>query len=275
MATLRDFIYLDTVRLHSFVSQVQGGLINEVSEATKQLGGKVDASKGKESERRQVMQPTDPAYFDILHRYLQQNELIDITNSSARTREGLATGQFVEVQGVAEPPVVESWVSQFEAMFDFVERNFKLFRNPPRQAKKSSASTLSNQQLREFKSIRDFLLDYIGISRQDPGRQYIRLSSKQQQYRVWVGLIPSYVIVPLQSILPGEVRVLGRVERLLSEGEIWKIVDIAQFNQAAQAEQMIEMLNGSNTLIGRRPIGQADLQAQYPDTFITPVAIYK
>src|SRR5258708_36722413 len=118
MGTLRDFIYLDTARLHSFISQVQGGLINEVSETTKRLGGlsaginvgfppiggKVDASKGKETERQHVMQLTDPAYFDILYRHLQQGELIDVTNSRIQTRQVLGVGQFIEIQRAIEPP---------------------------------------------------------------------------------------------------------------------------------------------------------------------------
>jgi hypothetical protein len=289
MADLRDFLYLDTIRLYSFVSQIQGGLVNEISETIKQLGGlsaglnvglpplggKVDASKGKESERQQTIHLTDPAYFDALYRYLKRDGLTDITNADIRTHEKLNVGQFIEVQGAAEPPVVENWVSQFRSMFEFFERNFKLFAKSQGQHKKHAVSSVSNQQMREFKAILDFLTDYINMSRKDPGRQYIRVSLNKREFNVWCGLLPNYVIVPLQSVLPGEVCVFGRIERLLNEGEVWKIVDITQFNEASQAEKLIDMLNGFNTITGQKPISESDLRAQYPDIFVTPVAIYR
>jgi hypothetical protein len=289
MDNLRDFLYLDTARLYSFVSQIQGGLVNEISETIKQLGGisagisiglpsvggKADASKGKESERQQTMQLTDPAYFNVLYRYLQQNGLIDLTDLSLQTRARLSSGQFVEVQGIADPPVVESWVSQFRSMFDFIEKNLKLFVKAQTPGRKRTSSTVSNQQMREFKAILDCLVDFINISRKDPGRQYIRISSDKRELRVWSGLLPDHVIIPLQSVLPGEVRIFGRVERLLSEGETWKIVDIDQFNQASEAEKLIDMLNSFNAVIGQKPISENDLQAKYPDIFITPVAVYR
>jgi hypothetical protein len=93
MSGLRDFLYLDVAKLHSFVSQIQGGLISEVSEKLKQLGGlsaglnvgvapfsgKVDTSKGKETERQYTIQLTDPVYFDVVYRHLtNEQQLSDI-----------------------------------------------------------------------------------------------------------------------------------------------------------------------------------------------------
>ena len=289
MSNLRDFLYLDTVRLHSFVSQIQGGIVSEVSETSKQLGGlsagvnvglpplggKVDASKGKESERQQTIQLTDSAYFDALHRHLaQQKDVIDITASSLQTRETLYAGQFIEMQGIAEPPVLEYWTTQFRSMFDFVNRNFKLFTTQTK-GKQKTTPKISGQQLQQFKAILDFLTDFITFSRKDPGRQYVRVSSPKQEYRIWCGLLPDFAVIPLQSVLPTEVRVFGRVERRLSDGEVWKIVDLAQFNQAAEAQKLIKMLNDFSALIGQKQITEDDLQAQYPDIFVTPVAIYR
>ena len=88
MDYLRDFLYLDSAKLHSFVSQIQGGMISEISETIKQLGGlsagvnvgippiggKIDATKQKESERQQSIILTDPAYFGVLHQYLKQEK---------------------------------------------------------------------------------------------------------------------------------------------------------------------------------------------------------
>ena len=112
MSELRDFLYLDTSKLHSFVSQIHGGLVSEINETIKQLGGvsagvsvgltpvggKIDASKGKESERQQTLQLTDPSYFNVLYQYLKKEKSIeDISSLDAKRREKLEVGQFVEI----------------------------------------------------------------------------------------------------------------------------------------------------------------------------------
>jgi hypothetical protein len=290
MSELRDFMYLDIPKLHSFVSQIQGGLISEVSEKIKQLGGlsaglnvgivpfsgKIDTSKGKESERQHTIQFTDPVYFDVVYRHLSNEQrLTDITASSLQTRDKLFIGQFVEIRGVAEPPVVESWIERFTSLFTFVDKNSKSLAAIQPQGKGRTTPALSTQQLKQFKAIKDLLVDFINMSRKDPGKQYIRVTADKQPYKVWCGLVPDFVAVPLQSTLPTEVHILGRVDRLLNEGETWKIVDLAMFNQSAQANQLLTMLNGFNALTGQKPLSENDFQVQHPDIFISPIAIYR
>ncbi len=99
MAYLRDFLYLDNAKLHSFVSQIQGGMISEISETIKQLGGlsaginvgipplggKVDASNQKESERQQNIILTDPTLADaILDRLVHNAQRIELKGESQR-----------------------------------------------------------------------------------------------------------------------------------------------------------------------------------------------
>jgi hypothetical protein len=288
MSPLRDFLYLDEAKLHSFVSQIQGGLVNEISETIKQLGGlsaglnvgipplggKIDASKGKESERQQSIELTDPAYFGVLHGYLKrERELIDITEFRYEEMEQVETGQFIEMQGLAEPPLVENWIARVNSIFGFLERNLRTFEKL--QTKKSPMSTFSNIQLRQFKAIIDLLTDYVNISRKDPGKQYIRIKSKQQSFNLWCGLLPEYAIVSLDSALPATVRVFGRVERKFSTGEEYKIVDLSLFNQASDVSKLLDILNSFNSLTGQSQISEDDLEASYPDVFIAPVAIYK
>jgi hypothetical protein len=289
MSELRDFLYLDTARLYSFVSQIHGGLISEINETIKQLGGlsaglnigipqlggKVDASKGKESERQQTRQLTDPAYFSVLNSYLRrEKELIDITESSTERRAQLKVGQFIEMRGNAEPPTVEHWITRINSIFEFVERNLKTISKLQPKSKGRKPPTISSMEMRQFKATIDLLIDYMQMSRKDPGKQYIRITSGQQ-YRIWCGLVPEYITISLQSTLPAEVQVCGRVERLLCEGEIHKIVDLSLFNQASDVDKLLEALNEASSVIGQTPISEVDLQAQYPDIFVTPIAIYR
>ena len=246
MSELRDFLYLDTAKLHSFVSQIHGGLISEINETIKQMGGvsaglnvglppvggKVDASKGTESERQQTLQLTDPAYFNVLHQYLTQEiNIEDISSLTIKQRAKLEVGQFVEIQGLAEPPLVENWLERIKTLFDFFERNLILF-GKLQKGKGKSSQQLTNMQIREFRAILEFLEDYVGISRKDPGKQYIQILAADGDYKIWCGLLPDYVTVSLQAALPAYVRVFGRIERMMNNEEIFKIVDFSQFDHA-------------------------------------------
>lgn len=290
MSGLRDFLYLDVAKLHSFVSQIQGGLISEVSEKLKQLGGlsadlnvgvapfsgKVDTSKGKETERQHTIQLTDPVYFDVVYRHLtNEQQLSDITAASLQTREKLDVGQFVELRGFAEPPVVESWLERLLSMFTFFEKHAKSLAAMQPQGKGRAAPTISSQQTKQFKTIVDLLVDYINMARKDPGKQYIRITAEKQAFNVWSGLIPDYIVASLQANLPADVRIFGRVERLLKENETWKIVDLALFNQTAQANQLLTALNGFSTIMSQKPLSENDFQVQHPDIIISPIAIYR
>lgn len=290
MSYLRDFLYLDNAKLHSFVSQIQGGMINEISETIKQLGGlsaginvgipqvggKIEAAKQKESERQQNITLTDPAYFGVLHQYLKQEKsLVDITEMHPDHVSNLSVGQFIEMRGIAEPPLVENWIERLNTIFGFFERNFKTFSNVQSAPKGKSASNFSNMQLRQFRSIIDLLIEYINLTRKDPGKQYIRISPKNQPFKIWCGLLIDYAVVPLQSALPAEVQIFGRVDHFVRESENEKIVDLGMFNQASQMGKLLDVLNSFNELVGKSPISETDLEAQHPDIFVTPVAIYQ
>jgi hypothetical protein len=291
MAKLRDFLYLDTVKLHSFVSQIHGGLVNEINETIKRHGGvsagidisiptfgggKIGTSKDKENERQQTMQVTNPAYFGALYQYLKdKSEIKDIAAGDLQTRQDLTEGQFVETTGIAEPPAVEHWIAQVRALVEFIDKNLKLFAQTQTKGQRRTSQSLSRKQMELFKGLVDFLEDYMQISRKDPGKQYIRVIQKESAYSVWCGLIPDFITTPLQAALPAEVHIVGRVERLLGEEVVYKIVDLSQFNQPADINKLLDALNALGPLIGQKQISETDLQAQYPDFFVTPIAIYR
>lgn len=290
MAYLRDFLYLDNAKLHSFVSQIQGGMINEISETIKQLGGlsaginigipqvggKIDASKQKESERQQNITLTNPAYFGVLYQYLKQEKsLVDISDMSPEKISELPVGQFIEARGIIEPPIVENWIERLNTIFGFFERNLKTFSKLQGNPKGKQSTNFSNMELRQFRSIIDLLIEYINLTRKDSGKQYVRLSPENQDFKVWCGLLPDYAIVPLQSALPAEVQLFGRIEHIVKVDKVEKIVDLSMFNQASQVDKLLDVLNGINTITGQKPISETDLEAKHPDVFIAPVAIYQ
>lgn len=290
MTYLKDFLYLDTAKLHSFVSQIQGGMISEISETIKQIGGlsaginigipqvggKIDASKQKENERQQNITLTDPAYFGVLHQYLKQEKsLVDITDMSQIQLSELPVGQFVEMRGIADPPSVDNWIERLNSIFNFFEKNLKTFIRLQGNPKGKSSSNLSNVDFRQYRSIIELLIEYINLTRKDSGKQYVRISPESQTFRVWCGLLSDYAIVPMQVSLPAEVQIFGRIDHLVKESKPEKIVDLSMFNQISQVDKLLEALNGINALTGQNPISETELEAKFPDVFITPVAIYQ
>lgn len=291
MSQLRDFLYLDRAKLHSFISQIHGGLVSEINETIRRqggvsagidvripslVGGEVGASRGKENERQQTIQLTDAAYFGALYQYLKDElEIESIELDSLETRRHLAEGQFVEVVGTAEPPVVEHWIARVKSLVEFLDKNLKLFSQTQARGKRRSAQSFSRKQMNEFKGVVDFLEDYMRISRRDPGKLHIRITDEESVYSVWCGLIADFITTPLQASLPAKVRVVGRVERVLGEEDIYKIVDLSRFNQPGEVNNLLDALNALGPFIGQKEISEEDLQARFPDVFVTPIAIYR
>jgi hypothetical protein len=287
MIQFRDFLYLDTARLHSFVAQIRGGLDSEASEKMLQgsgvgagvsLGGfgKVDASKVKNTELQRSIQMTDPTYFDVLHKYLTENgQITDLTTSDVQGRNQLSAGYFIEIHCSINPPVLENWIKKLETTLSFFERNANTF-NPKKahKGKGRAVPSISQQNLTDIRAMMNTLIDFINLSR-DSENPYIRAYAGKQQYAVWCGILSQFEILPLQETLPIEVHILGRVERLLDEQDTWKMVDFSQFVQPEGANQVIEFLSELSNRLGKGTISEEDVQARHPDIFVIPIAIYR
>lgn len=288
MAELRDFLYLDRAKLYSFVSQISGGITSEITEKTRQQGiydGNTGLSnspynkigglaKFNETEYEQTIEVTPFRYFGVLYDHLVEQDNIKQLDSTPRS--DLKTRQFVESQGLLEPPAVDGWINRFKTLWEFYERNLKVL--APTQSQNTRSSKKNNKplqdlQLKQFRQLFNVLLDFIDISRQEQNKIFVRM--KLNSYNVWCGLVPEFVIAPLQSELPADVTILGRVEKLMQENEVWKIIDFSLFDQSSQAGKLLEVLNGVSLNMGRRQISEGDLQANFPDIIITPLAIYR
>ena len=240
------------------------------------ISGNVGASKGNENQRQQTIQLTNPAYFGALYKYLQDNsEINTISTLDKQKRQEIYEGQFSEISGIAEPPAVENWIIRVKSLVEFFDKNIKLFTQMQPKGQQRTSQSFSRNQMSLFKGMVDFLEDYIQISRKDPGKQYIKIINDKSSGDVWCGLIPEFIMAPLQATLPAKVHVVGRVEKLLEENEIYKIVDLSQFNQPGDVNKLLDALNGLSPIMGQKSISETDLQAQYPDIFITPIAIFR
>ena len=290
MLILRDFLYLDKSKLHSFLSQIQGGMVSEVIETISQggnlsggvkvgitpIGGNLDASKNKGTERQQNILLTEPAYFEALYQSLNKTKsILDISDMSIEKILKLSKGQFVEFHGFATPPIVENWIDRLNTLFSFFERNYKVFTNFQGNRKAKSSPNFSAMELRQIKSIIDLLVDFMNLTRKDPGKQYIRISSRTQTFYVWCGLIPDFSLIPLKSALPADISLIGRIDHFLRERESEKIVDISVFSQFSKIEGFLEVLNSINILSNQMPISETDLEAIFPDFFVSPMAIFQ
>jgi len=293
MSELYDFLYLDTAKLYSFLSQIQGGLASEIIETIKRNSGmdgnaqigipplvaQIGGSKVNESERQQTIQLTPPAYYSVFYQHLKaRHEIKDITAADIQIRNELKVGEFVEMSGDAEPPVIDHWIERLRMLVEFLDRNLNLFIGPLQSKDRNQrqrTQSLSKRQIGQFKEMVNFLEDYTKIARKDPGKQYIRVTHSKQAFAIWLGLLPDFMLSSLPGILPARAHIVGRVESLLAQGETYKIVDFSQFSQTDTVDKLLDALNGLGPILGQPSLKETDLQAPYPDAFVTPIAIYR
>jgi hypothetical protein len=291
---LRDFLYLDTTKVRSFASVIHGGLATEVSERIKQLGdlsggikvgafqvgASLDVSKGREHEREQTMEITDPVLFDGLYRTLKEDKLKMIPKGKRIPPETFKINAFVQIEGSVRPPILESWIEQLRNMLDLLKKYTNMVDIGARgqqsssgsRNKKQTSANIGGATLKQFEAIVELMSDYIQFSRQDPGKEYIRLTPEGGGYHVWCGLLPEYFVAP-RADFQSQVVIVGQLERLLREEEEWKLVDLSRFGDKQTAEALIDAVN--SLPMGQIPISENDLIARYPDIFIRPIAIFR
>lgn len=294
---LREFLYLDSHKVQSFASVINGGLATEVSERIKALGemsggikagimnvgANLGASKSRESEYSQTLQITDTVLFDGVYRALNStNKLMRISNPDLSARNRLNVREFIQIDGIASPPILENWLDQLKSMLNLLEKyNAVMAMGKPSPAPQSHARAkgkantqvvIQSQQLKQFRTMVDLLEQYVSVAQEDPGRQYIRVAPETKQFNIWCGLLPEFILVP-HADFGAEVTIVGQVERLVSQGVLWKLVDLSKFGDQNTAETLLAALN--SIPMGLKPLTEEDLQAKYPDIFIRPIAIYR
>ena len=292
----RDFVYLDTAKLHNFASVIQGGLATEVSDKIKALGeltgslkfgiaefgANIGGSKGSERERTQTMQITDPLLFDGVYQALKKRGLKTLSRITAEERKRLGVNDFVEIEVELNPPVVEAWIERLQLMIGLMGRYETLVKtkqpaSAARPGRKANTQSATTSVLTQFEAITDLLIDYMNLSKRDPGKQYIRASNTQdtastEQGSVWCGLLPEFTLVP-SADLSARVTIVGQLEHILNKGDEWKLVDLTKFTDTQAASSLLNALN--SLPIGVKPIKEEDFIAKHPDIFIRPLAIFR
>jgi len=221
------------------------------------------------------LQLNAPASFSALYDHLQKEKQLEtITHRTLDARKRLRQRQFVEISGMADPPAIETWIRSVRELFGFIEKNLEIL-YPKGSGKSQASRSISKKQMHQYKGLVDFLEGYINISRRDPNKQYVRLARGSHSFAVWCGIVPAHVIIPLESTLPTDVTVVGRVDRMLESGDTHKLVDFSSFDKTTGVDKLLKALATLSPLIGHREITEADLEAVYPDIFVTPVAMYR
>lgn len=292
MAPLRDFLYLDSAMLHSFVAQIQGGLRSGVVDTARKQGGvsgglevglpsiglgaKGTISGEGGSEVQATRQLTDPAYFGELYEYLENKRLLKkLSGGNALSDRKIEIGDFVEMIGVAEPPAVDNWLSRVKAMLNFFDKNLPLIAGSSTRNQRVHQPFAAKEQMKQLKEMMAFLEDFVQLSRTDSKRKYIRVGLESGQGNAWCGTIDQYLIGHIDSILPTRVTLVGRIERTLGADEVVKLVDFSAFSGTAQVMPLLEALNKLGPLLKQRPILESDLEARYPDLFVSPIAVFR
>jgi hypothetical protein len=292
---LRDFLYLDTAKVQSFASVIQGGIATEVSQRIRELGelsgglkaefmgvgGNLGTSKGSEHERVQTLRITDPVLFDGLYQTLAKGPMEIIESATLEERGRLEIGQFVRISGVSRPPVLESWIEQLKLMLQLLKQYSELPGSLGASVSNSNANKRSSRQqptqspkqmIKQFEAIADLLINFAKIARQDPGKEYIVITPTSKAFSVWCGLLPEFIITPYADFAT-DVTVVGQVERILEQNNSWKLVDFSKFGNQSSTSALLDALN--SLPMGTQPVTEKELEARYPDIFIRPIAVYR
>lgn len=251
MKKLFDFLYFDSTRLRNYVSQIKGGLLSIITSSNKEynelsvginvgipiVGGKVNASNSKEHEYQQTLQLTDSTYFDLLYRYLKQfdNDFVDISNSTVDSRKKLYEGQFIEMHGIAEQPVI-NWGDRFQDWFDIKEKDpyYRYIR-----------ALIGEQDYGIYCSlISDFIVTPL------------------------ISILPAEIQIfgRIKKIVPNEAR--SDVFDLLQ-------IDRTTQRQNKNRKYFFDLPNRLSKLEGKMIISESDFQVKCPDILITPIVLYQ
>ena len=106
-------------------------------------------------------------------------------------------------------------------------------------------------------------------------RLFAMSTDSESLFRCWIPMDPQFELTSFR--LPGRFTVLGRVSRLLEEGQEESLIQLLPEGllvpDMEKAErEILEALK--NLPIQDDPVASDDMKAKYPDVFVTPIAVY-
>ncbi|MGV8884693.1 MAG: DUF6414 family protein [Microbacteriaceae bacterium] len=267
--TLKDFLYLDRTLVRTFLAQVDGGEIDELTERERSAGRGgtaarigtggtgigADRSKEHSLETEATLRQSGPSEFDRLMAYLEENDLttlealdtIDGANAVKR-KEFLEVDARIRVSGMHELGNLLGSVSKLAPMLS-------QFGVPTESTQLEQIETLASLAGGEDKvSVIATVLGKIG-------------------FVIGLELDPAFSKTDKWDV---DATVLMKVQRVLKVGETQILGDplggIVRLAPAEQVSQLMDTLKSPD--LAKLGIN-GESQVSYPGAVATPIAIYR
>lgn len=268
--TLREFIYLDRVKVQDFLSSIEDGLTQEITQTVLRRGGTLEGkikaavaeagmqSGFKEVEEEELKRMTDAALFQRLHNYMRTEKLMRVITSLRPDEYGsIEIGDILEIDSQVE-------LSSLDKIFDGINSMMALVNIlSPGQIDRETTEAVNTFNAIASRSAAKGL--NVKASLLDPDSKY-----------AFTMTLPKAKLRVTKEEVEGRNKVLCRITRTLSQNEtveLFSLMPGLNVNRT-QIRQIIQSFKTMPAELGK-PIKEKDLRIAYPAAVVTPIAIYR
>lgn len=273
---LGSIMYLKSQEVDNLLEGLEGGLIEQFVEKTKETGtkkkgGSIGVKAGVELSAQGNLETVQEQAHEITKKptpisrliglrklLIDSNYLPYINIADTEQYSMLAAGRLVEVTGAIT-------LSRFYGLVDQMDQTIR--------TQKALSTILSNPTPTDPKI--EEITKYLSTVTSQSILIYVQpeqMGSQKRHYDFACVLDPKFLRVAREE-LDGNVNVLARVRKVMKPKETHKVYDLMPGTKVSPAllEDLVQRLN-TNTMGGG--IKKRDFQLEYPTILLSPIAIY-
>lgn len=272
---LRDYTYIDTGRLQNYLSGLDQGVVEELTETTRAMRGEennegfradvAESASGSRSQnettRERIMRVSAQHMFSRIYDELDNANLIKVVDEDDP----------LDLDELRRRQVVE------------LTREF--YPSPMNRAIDGIISLMTTMEQMGFvEEVRDEEAEMIRamamIFRGDEGNEEVPMVSRgDRDHPSVVFLAKSRYVVVDQNDFKGPMTVFGKVQKLIPEGASIDLFDFLKLpsairNEATIKRDLLEMFQSWPKELGG-PVSKESMKVKGPALIVTPVAVYE
>lgn len=272
---LRDYTYLDTGRLQNYLSGLDQGVVEELTETTRAMRGQessegfradvAESSSGSrshdETTRARVMRVSAQHMFSRIYDELDAVGLIKVIDEDDPIElNGLRRRQVVELTRAFHPSPMNKAIDGILKLMATMEQ----------------MGFVEEVRDEEAEMIRAMAMVFRG----DEGEEEIPMVSRgDRDHPSVIFLAKAKYIVVDQNEFEGPMTVFGKVQRLIPEGASIDLFDFLKLpsairNESSVKRDLLEMFQSWPKELGG-PVAKENMEVKGPALVVTPVATYE
>jgi hypothetical protein len=269
--TLRQFLYRDDDLVREFLSQLEGGLVQDRSQTLRSAGGSaigatvhagpVGGKAGREREQSEesstVVEQTGAARFERLYQQLDRDgEIQYLENIDDAIWDQIRRGEVVEVEAVIRP-----------VGFGKIGELLQSFEKLVPLAQALGSEDLDEKSLGELEVLR-------GLTDTGDVTHVVALLASAQKFKFACALRYRYLVADA-TLLEGEGTLVGKIQRKLKRGEQELVGGLFGGLEDALPKDERKRLVDAFQAPEIKALGIESPLIRYPAAVLTPIAIYR